>query len=364
FDKALDSIFSLCNLPNSRVELGITGGEPLLNWECVKWMIEQYNRRRNEEQQVVGGEIAVTTNGSLLTQEQVAFLAQRSVNLAISLDGPEEIHNRQRPFRSGHGSYARVLERFGLAKKILHDHGLPITIHAVLMPDTQDPESIVEHALDIGADRAIIYPLHPFYPGSKGFTEEVVESYKRQYTRLMNYFLSRTLSGDLSPLRVHWTQGDLLIGTIRRLLNGQPAKYRCNAGIFSYTVLPDGSMFPCPVLVGLPEFSFGNVLYDTPFEMQRQFLARPVHSIPGCQGCWARSWCGGACAYMSACISSNLQTPYTPRCELTLHILRLAMIFVSRVTEYQPSLFRQLETECRAIQTYSDEGNRGIKGHV
>jgi len=49
-----------------------------------------------------------TTNATLLSGEKVAYIAAERIEPLVSFDGPAEIHDRQRPFRNGRGSYRRV----------------------------------------------------------------------------------------------------------------------------------------------------------------------------------------------------------------------------------------------------------------
>lgn len=90
---------------NPRKQFGLTfyGGEPLLNLETV-WAVLEYVDQRHPQLFLP----TLTTNGLLLTRETAALLARHRVLTNISLDGPQEEHDRERVDRTGCGTFERV----------------------------------------------------------------------------------------------------------------------------------------------------------------------------------------------------------------------------------------------------------------
>ncbi|SNB48100.1 geopeptide radical SAM maturase [Geobacter sp. DSM 9736] len=86
------------------VRLGFYGGEPLLSIP----LITEISTRLLEEAGQTGSSytFSLTTNGTLLTRKVVEKLLPLGLTGAIvTLDGPRHIHDRQRPFVSGKGSF-------------------------------------------------------------------------------------------------------------------------------------------------------------------------------------------------------------------------------------------------------------------
>lgn len=52
----------------------------------------------------------MTTNSSLLDKEKADWLMQHNFKLSISLDGPEEEHDRNRVYASGKGTFKDVMK--------------------------------------------------------------------------------------------------------------------------------------------------------------------------------------------------------------------------------------------------------------
>lgn len=80
-----------------RVKITFKGGEPLLEYGAMKEAILHIARRR------LGFEIGLTTNGTLLTTERMAFLADHGVEVCVSIDGYKEVNDRHRRFKGGAG---------------------------------------------------------------------------------------------------------------------------------------------------------------------------------------------------------------------------------------------------------------------
>lgn len=85
---------------SDKVNISFYGGEPLLNFELIKNIVEytkvSYKKNINW---------GMTTNGTLLSTEICKFLYENNFNFAVSLDGPKEIHDRYRKFNDGKGSF-------------------------------------------------------------------------------------------------------------------------------------------------------------------------------------------------------------------------------------------------------------------
>ena len=54
---------------------------------------------------------SITTNGTLLTEEDAAFFERHGFAVTVSLDGLRENHDRQRPLKHGGGTFDLILDR-------------------------------------------------------------------------------------------------------------------------------------------------------------------------------------------------------------------------------------------------------------
>src|ERR1700720_2084615 len=93
----------------ARVNLAFLGGEPLANRAGLRTATEY----AAQVAAAAGVDIrfSITTNGTLLTPEDGDFFERHGFAVTISLDGIGEAHDRQRPFKNGAPSFAKILAR-------------------------------------------------------------------------------------------------------------------------------------------------------------------------------------------------------------------------------------------------------------
>lgn len=97
-----------------RKTIGFYGGEPVLKFDFIKQCVKfarslcfQDDLRFN-----------LTTNGSLLNEENIKYFIDNNFHLLISLDGPETEHDRCRIDYNGVGTFSRVWRNLGLLRRI------------------------------------------------------------------------------------------------------------------------------------------------------------------------------------------------------------------------------------------------------
>lgn len=110
-NKALDLFFS-SNKNRNVVYVGFYGGEPLIEFELIKNAV-RYIKEKYAGRNVI---FSMTTNGSLLTPEKFDFLVDNDFSLLVSLDGPKQIHDRNRLFVNGDGTYDIIINNLSKLK--------------------------------------------------------------------------------------------------------------------------------------------------------------------------------------------------------------------------------------------------------
>lgn len=84
------------------------GGEPLLSLQTIRRISSEL--RSFAESRSASFTFSLTTNGSLFTKKTVVELGTLGLKVVkITIDGPPEIHNRCRPFKSGAGSFETII---------------------------------------------------------------------------------------------------------------------------------------------------------------------------------------------------------------------------------------------------------------
>lgn len=101
--RTVDFIF---DSPSPTICIEFQGGEPLLNWPVVKFITRYAQRKaKGTGRRLI---VSLVSNFNLMTPEKLDFLMDHYVSICTSLDGPEDLHNANRPLLGGGPSFAKV----------------------------------------------------------------------------------------------------------------------------------------------------------------------------------------------------------------------------------------------------------------
>lgn len=154
--KALD--FLIENSGNRvNLEVDFFGGEPLMNWEVVKKLVE-YGRSKEKEYNKKF-RFTLTTNGVLLNDEIMEFANKEMANVVLSLDGRKEINDKMRPFRNGKGSYDLIVPKFQKFAEQREEAGLAYYVRGTFTRDNLDFSEDILHYADLGFHQMSIEPV-------------------------------------------------------------------------------------------------------------------------------------------------------------------------------------------------------------
>ena len=144
--------------PSPHLKLEFQGGEPLLNFDLVRWIVAEAKRMN----QAHGKQLAfvIATNLALLDDSVLEFCGQEDVYLSTSLDGPADLHNGNRR-RPGQDSWARTVSGIRKVQGALgHDRvsALMTTTEASLA----QPHDIIDAYADLGLRHVFLRPISPY----------------------------------------------------------------------------------------------------------------------------------------------------------------------------------------------------------
>ncbi|MGC9014688.1 MAG: radical SAM protein [Thermoproteota archaeon] len=97
------------------------GGEPLLNFNLIRNVVNYVKYKYLRDYKV---RFIISTNGTLLTDEVIDFLLLNSFTVNISLDGPQEEHNRNRIYSNGEGTFRMIMENIEKMRERIMKLGL------------------------------------------------------------------------------------------------------------------------------------------------------------------------------------------------------------------------------------------------
>lgn len=144
--------------PSPYITLEFQGGEPLLAFELIKHIVSMVKPRALEKDKCL--DIVITANLAYLTDEILDFCKQEKIKLSTSLDGPDFLHNANRP-RPGGDSYELAIAGIKKARKALGTDQV-----AALMTTTQlslrHPKEIIDEYVRQSFHTIFLRPISPF----------------------------------------------------------------------------------------------------------------------------------------------------------------------------------------------------------
>lgn len=303
--KALD--FLVANSGNRRnLEVDFFGGEPLLNFDVVKKLVE-YGRQL-EKTADKHFRFTLTTNGVLLNDEVIEFANKEMDNIVLSIDGRKDVHNHMRPFKNGTGSYDLILDKF---KQVAESRKqMKYYVRGTFTHHNLDFVEDVLHLADEGFEQISVEPVVADPSEPYAIQPEDIPQICEGYDRLAKEMLKRKREG--KGFQFFHFMIDL---------SGGPCVYKrlsgCGSGTEYLAVTPWGDLYPCHQFVGEEKFCLGNVdsgIVNT--KLRDTFKLCNVYAKEECRNCFAKFYCSGGCAANAYHCHGDINKPYEIGCEL------------------------------------------------
>ncbi len=255
------------------------GGEPLMRPDLIDRIV-----REAPVQQFM-----IQTNGILLDQLQPEIV-NRFSTILVSLDGDEALTDGNR----GMGVYRKVIEN---VRKIRKEGYTGELIARMAVTERTDIVDAV-HWLSQNPDHSfssIHWQLDAHFAGDLSW-------------RTVAEWVAANYNPGIRTLGADWIDhmeatGEVLrwypfLDPIEDLLLGRKSLLRCGSGHANYSIMTDGHIAPCPVMVGMKDYYVGHIRTADPLHLDKVFVNGE------CTSCGIRDFCGGRCLY------SNITKPW------------------------------------------------------
>lgn len=196
-ETAMHAIEVALSAPAPTIKIEFQGGEPLLNFALVRGITETMKTQAPLRGKAV--EFVIASNLALLTDEVLSFCREHNVLLSTSLDGPADLHNRNRP-RPGGNSHQLAVAGIRRAQQVLgHSHvsALMTTTEASL----DRVEEIIDEYLRLDLGGVFLRPLSPygFAIKTKQFSRYAAREWLSFYERGLRYIIEKNKKGRIFP---------------------------------------------------------------------------------------------------------------------------------------------------------------------
>lgn len=319
--------------PNQYLTFEFQGGEPLLNFEIIKFIVEYSQEKKNDK--VIT--YSLVTNTLLLQEEMLDFFEKYPISVSTSLDGDQKIHDGNRPQITGEGTFRFVSSNIRKMKQRGIQTG---AIETTTRRSLKSPEKIINTYRDLGLYHLFIRPLTPLGYAKEHWSEigykpeEFLEFYRQVIQILLEYHKKG----------IFMSEGHARI-FLRKILTGYSENYMelrspCGAGIGQLAYYYDGNIYTCDegrmvAEMGDPMFCLGNVntgIYDRLMEnrvCKVTCQASVLEGLPGCCDCVYQPYCG-VCPVISYASNQSIyaREAHSYRCKIYQGMLDVLFEFL------------------------------------
>lgn len=281
---------------NSGIAIGFYGGEPLTEFNLIRTCIE-YTEKQAEGKKIL---FTITTNATLLNDDIVKYFIEHKVSLVVSLDGPSEIHNKNRRYAvDNSGTFDKIMENLKNLKNKFPDYFRMVSFNTVL--DYQSDfgcindffmnyETINESFLRV-TSICDAYSKKPIQSSIDFSTKANYEYFKlliSKIGRLDDKFVSKLVKEYYSDIRSMYER----LKPTDNLPETMHSSGPCIPGVTRLFINTDGNMYPCEkVSEESSAMCIGNI--DRGFDIPkiRKLLNIGQLTETKCMNCWALRFC-------------------------------------------------------------------------
>jgi len=360
--QVVDMIFETTN---PAINIEFQGGEPLANWDVLRYVVD-YAEEVNKEK---GKDLAFTlvSNLSLMDDEKLDFLVHHNIYVCTSIDGPREIHEKNRMYKGGSSydltvswvkKFHDAYEKLGYDLNLFHVDAL-MTTTKYSLPYWKE---IIDEYLKLGLKSVHLRPLNPFGFAEKtwkeiGYTSDEFIDF---YNKGLDYIIELNKNG----VEVIERMAAIYL---TRILSDRDPNYMelrspCGAGIGQIAYNYDGKIFTCDegrmmAQMDNDMFQMGTIGKESYPELiesdavRTLVLASIQDAIPHCATCVYKPYCG-VCPIYNLSTQGDLfgKMPSNGRCKnMMANFDRLFEILMTEDDEVLKIFDRWITVKLRQI---------------
>lgn len=279
-DRLLDGIDA-----GGTATLSFLGGEPLANRAVLRAATEYAVRRAAARD--VRLSLAITTNGTLLTEADADFFEAHGFAVTVSLDGVGEVHDRLRPFKDGRGSYERIMQN--LRPLLARQHRMQVSARVTVTPENVRLKGMLDEFISLGFHSVGFSPMLSAPTGEGEMDGDGLAMMLEEMVVCGIAFERAVQAGGRYPFLN-------MVNALKEIHRGTNRPHPCGAGAGYFGVSAEGGLFACHRFVNDAAGAMGSVAEGVSAAAQQAWLQeRHVDRQQPCAGCWARYLCGGGC---------------------------------------------------------------------
>jgi uncharacterized protein len=316
------------NAPKKRVTIGFIGGEPFVNRATL------YRSVASAKEIAAAGGVSVgfsvTTNGTLLTPDDLTLLRENAFAVSVSIDGDAGMNDLHRSDRQGAGSFVKIVNNL---RPLLENPGrAKIAARSTIARDDLRVLERVEALCALGFPEVGVSPLRTSPNPALVFTPDDWSIFLQEMIRAAEAEWEWVVAGG------QFRFSNLAVA-LKEIHRGSCRPLPCGAAANYVSVNAEGNYFSCHRTIDDPRFALGTLATGLDATARERFLqSRLVDTQEPCRSCWARYLCGGGCH--AEVIKSGRDS-----CDYIRGWLEYCLSYYDRLLSIRPDLFNLSPTQ-------------------
>ena len=323
--------------PSKYLSFEFQGGEPLLNYKVIKYIINYTNEVKKDK--VI--EFNLVSNLTLLTNEMLEFFIENNVSICTSIDGNKELQNINRPFIDGN-SYNETTKKI----KELRDKNIDVNaIETTTKYSLDKHKEIIDEYISLGFNNIFLRPLTKLGKADNNWKKigYSAEEFLKFYKNSIEYIIEKNKSG------IFFMENHSSI-FLKKILLNQNVNYMelrspCGGAIGQLAYYYDGDIYTCDegrMLSEMGDISFkiGNVNESNYSSLMKcdctkaMCISSCLECLPYCSNCVYQPYCG-TCPVINLAQDNNIfaKNPNEYRCKIYKGILDILFEYIEKDKE-------------------------------
>jgi len=309
--KTVDFIFQT---PVKNISIEFQGGEPLLNFPIVKYIVE-YAKKMNETYKKKL-KFAIVTNLTLMNDDIARYLISNKVGICTSLDGIKKVHDKNRKYIGG-SSYEKIAY---WTRRLIEEYDFtPHALCVVTKHSLPYLKEIIDNYVKLGIKKIWFKCAN-----NLGYAQEVWDEIgctPEEYFDFWRKGLDYLTNNKLNIIEV------VTYYLLKKVLNEEDPLYLdlqspCGAAIGQLAYDQKGNIYTCDEARMFDEFKLGNVKKDSYKDILTSpktcsIVAASTNDTLLCDACVWKPYCG-VCPVCTYATRGTLitQLPLDYRCKI------------------------------------------------
>lgn len=291
--KVVDEFLKMHEMDDEKFCYAFHGGEPLLNFELIKKVVEYIRPYRDKIT------LSIQTNGTLVTEEIAKFFKENDFSVGISIDGPKDLHDLSRHYANGVGSFDRTLRGI----KILQEQGVDVgTISVINRENAKQIDRVLDFFIENKIKNLSFSPMQKNGRGKDRANVYVDENILFEAYKII---IKRIVAYNKMHKRTDWIYERDLTNLVKSVYFNQKhfmcMDAPCGAGRRILGIDVHGDIYICDNFTYDKDFLVGSIfdgnLKEQVLASEKRKIAasRSFENLKRCKDCIWRGLCAGIC---------------------------------------------------------------------